>query len=519
MGLPVVEERPVSFGRYRLLERLGAGGMAVVYRALTDGNDGTPRELVIKRVLPQLSCDPRFSAMLVAEARISERLRHPNIVQLYELGRVGDEFYLAMELVDGIDLVQVLNGCLRAKNPLPIALACHIAVELARALAYAHDLRDNDDRPLSIVHRDISPSNVMVTRAGAVKLLDFGVAKAAEHVRDDRTRTGMLKGKVNYLSPESADGRPVDRRSDIFALGILLHECLTLQRLFKAEGDLMTLRLIREANVAPPSQLRPEVMPELDSVVMKMLARAPEARYGNCQQLLSELAPIAARLGGNAGELARLIATLPASTATLEVGEDLDAGSTPAIEIASLDVATVPERAPTHRKWLWPAIAIAMSTLLTTALVLSHSRRATLPPSPPLVVTAPPVALAPPPMSPTPPPVAKASPATKGLPSVARVAAPELPGMLIIDMDVSAARIALDGKVVADQVRRARIPILRPGAHELTITAPRRRPFTRRLTIAPGAMLEMRVSLTRSHTRVTTKRGRDGNYLVDPFAN
>src|SRR4051794_12362782 len=285
---PVVAESTV-FGRYQLLERIGAGGMAIVYRALSQAADGGSRELVIKRVLPELSRDRSFSAMLVAEARISSRLSHPNIVQLYELGRVGDEYYLAMELVDGVDLVRLLNACLQAQRPLPLPLACHVIVEVTRALTYAHDLRDNEGRPLSIVHRDVTPSNVMVTRQGGVKLLDFGVAKAAEHVRDDRTRTGTLKGKVNYLSPENAEGLPVDRRADVFALGIVFHECLTLKRLFKGEGDLQTLRLIREAKVARPSSQRPDVPPELDRVVLKMLARDPAERYQDCQQLLADL--------------------------------------------------------------------------------------------------------------------------------------------------------------------------------------------------------------------------------------
>src|SRR4051794_29580391 len=149
MSLPAAVESGAIFGRYKLLERIGAGGMAIVYRALQERPDGPPRELVIKRVLPELSRDRDFSSMLVAEARLSVRLSHPNIVQIYELGRVDDEYYIAMELVDGVELVRLLNGCVQAKRPLPVALACHIAVELARALAYAHDLRDGEGRPLA----------------------------------------------------------------------------------------------------------------------------------------------------------------------------------------------------------------------------------------------------------------------------------------------------------------------------------------------------------------------------------
>src|SRR5262245_61036384 len=180
-----------TVGRYRLVEPIGAGGMAVVHRAV----DPTGRVVVIKRVLPSLSRNPTFAKMLVAEARLSSRLRHPGIVEVYELGRVNDEYFLAMEFVDGVDLVRLLNRCIQIARPLPIGLACHVIGQVADALAYAHDLTDDLGRPLGIVHRDVTPSNVMVATDGCVKLLDFGVAKAAEHVVDERTRTGMLKGK------------------------------------------------------------------------------------------------------------------------------------------------------------------------------------------------------------------------------------------------------------------------------------------------------------------------------------
>jgi serine/threonine-protein kinase len=497
MSLPSADATSARFGRYRLLERLGAGGMAIVYRASAVGPDGKERELVIKRVLPELSRDKEFSAMLVAEARISARLRHPNIVQVYELGRVDDEYYLAMELVDGVDVVKLLNRCIERKRPVPIGLACHIAAEVASALGYAHDLADNEGRPLAIVHRDVSPSNVMISRTGAVKLLDFGVAKAAEHVRDERTRTGTLKGKVNYLSPESADGLPVDRRADVFALGIVLHEVLTLRRLFKTEGDLQTLRLIREAKVALPSTQRLDVPPELDRIVMKMLARNPSDRYPDCKLLAAELQPLAQQAGAGTAALAQFLEELgPGQAAPApSPAEDMDSGPTPAMSIEVLSephpITARTAKAP-RRRWLVPTLAGA-AAFLAIGIAILVGRRTPSPP-PPLLAVAP---------TPAPEPPAAKPPAPA-------------PGLLVIGTNVTAAHIELDGKPVADQVARARVPVAQPGAHELMVSAPRRRPFKQTVTIAAGATVELTVKLEKSYS-TRSKPVRGENYLVDPF--
>jgi serine/threonine-protein kinase len=293
----------IAFGRYRLLQQLGAGGMAVVWRAVIDGPEGFAREVVIKRVLPELGRSDEFVRMLLGEARLSARLRHPGIVQVHELGQVDGEYFLAMEYVEGSDLVTIAEKCRDRQMPLPIGLACFIAREVAAALAYAHELKDDEGRPLCVVHRDVSPSNVMVSSAGVVKLLDFGIAKAADHFRRERTQTGVLKGKLSYLSPEQAEGEELDPRSDLFALGIVLHECLTNRRLFSGGDELKTLRLVREAAVSQPSAARPEVPPELDAVVAKMLARRREDRYANGHEIVEALAPFVHRFEGNAVRL------------------------------------------------------------------------------------------------------------------------------------------------------------------------------------------------------------------------
>jgi serine/threonine protein kinase len=308
MAAPAAQEGTRPFGRYRLVEQIGVGGMAIVYRAVADGPEGFTRSFVIKRVLPELSQDPNFAKMLVAEARLSALLHHPGIVQVFELGQVDDEFYLAMKYIEGIDLVTLLNRCLKTQRAIPAGLVCFIIHALATALAYAHDLRDDTGEPLHIVHRDISPSNVMVTPTGAVKLLDFGIAKAADRVRDERTRTGKLKGKIGYLSPEQAEGEDeIDKRADIFCLGIVMHECLTMKRLFRADEDLATLKLVRDAKVPPPSSIVPSIDAEVDAVVLKMLARDPKERYAQCEEVAEALAKIVHRCEVDSSHLRRFI--------------------------------------------------------------------------------------------------------------------------------------------------------------------------------------------------------------------
>ncbi len=288
----------VPFGRYRLLERLGVGGMAIVYRAVVNGPKNFSRTLVIKRVIPHLAHDPSFVTMLAAEARLAGLLLHPNIVQVHEFGDVDGEYYLAMELVDGFDLNTILRQARQLNHAPPQGLLCYMMSELAGALAYAHALVDEENQPLEIVHRDVTPSNVMVTRHGNMKLVDFGIAKASTHAREERTRTGTLKGKLSYMSPEQIQGLPVDGRTDIFALGVVFYECLTLRRLFKADTDAQTIRNVCDVDILRPSILTPGIDAELEMVVMRMLARDTAVRYQHADEIVAALAPIARRLGG-----------------------------------------------------------------------------------------------------------------------------------------------------------------------------------------------------------------------------
>jgi serine/threonine protein kinase len=277
--------------KYRLGRVLGRGGMAIVYEAqFRDGSAGG-RRCVVKRILPEIARDDSFVKLFLAEARLSVLVRHPNIVRVFELGMMEGQPFLAMEYIEGHDLMEVARRCATLEQQIPIEVACRAIVQVAAALQYAHTLRDDEGRPLEIVHRDVSLSNIMLTAAGGVKLLDFGVAKAASHIRDEKTGTGKLIGKVGYMSPEQAEGDPVDRRSDIFSLGIVLHELLTMQRVFRGENDLQTLGRIREARPPAPSTMRSAIPVELDAIVLRMLARKREHRFQSCAEVARALAP------------------------------------------------------------------------------------------------------------------------------------------------------------------------------------------------------------------------------------
>lgn len=271
-----------SFGRYELLKRLAGGGMGEVYLARQRGIDGFQKLLVIKTLLPHLCEDEEFITMFKDEARVTAQLIHPNICQVFEFDQVNGVYYMAMEYLRGDDLRRLWKACEQNGTPLRVPLVCRIIADAAAGLDFAHSLRDAGGQPYNIVHRDISPQNILITFEGGVKIIDFGVAKAAG--RAQHTRTGALKGKYSYMSPEQVAGEGVDNRSDIFALGIVLHELLTGRRLFKAESDVQTLARVRECAVPPPSRLNPQLPPGLDAIVLRALSRAPEARFRTAQE-------------------------------------------------------------------------------------------------------------------------------------------------------------------------------------------------------------------------------------------
>lgn len=279
--------QPVPFGKYLLLDRISVGGMAEVFKAKSYGVEGFEKIIAIKRILPTMGEDRDFIKMFIDEAKIAGQLTHANICQIFELGRIDGSHFIAMEYIWGKDLLQIQNRLRKAKLELPIDVACFILTKVLEGLDYAHRKHDAIGRPLEIVHRDCSPQNVLVSYEGEVKVIDFGIAKATS--RNSRTMAGVLKGKFGYMSPEQVRGLPLDRRSDIFALGTMLYECLTGSRLFQGETDFSTLEKVRNVDIQPPRTVNPAIPEAVEKVILKALAKDVDDRYQWCSEMLADL--------------------------------------------------------------------------------------------------------------------------------------------------------------------------------------------------------------------------------------
>lgn len=276
-----------SFGSYRILRRLARGGMAEVFLAVKAGPAGVEKVVVLKRVLPELSEVDEFVQVFLDEARLAARLDHPNIAHIFDLGEAESHYYMAMEYLPGDDLASVIQQCRRAEKLPPIEFVAEVVTAACAGLHFAHTLVDASGRPLNIVHRDVSPSNVVATYLGEVKVIDFGIARAESNLV--RTGSGKPKGKTQYMSPEQAAARPLDGRSDVFSIGIVLHELLTTQRLFRRPTEDETTLAVLSGPIEAPSKLRPEVPPELDRICLKALARPLEERYQTAGALGADL--------------------------------------------------------------------------------------------------------------------------------------------------------------------------------------------------------------------------------------
>jgi serine/threonine protein kinase len=280
-------KKPTPFGKYYLLERINVGGMAEVFRAKAFGVEGFERLVAVKRILPNIAEDKEFIRMFIDEAKLAVQLNHANIAQIFDLGVVDNSYFIALEHVHGRDLRAMFDRCRQLGEPMPTSQACFIVMKVCEGLDYAHNKRDQSGRELQLVHRDVSPQNVLVSFEGEVKIIDFGIAKAAG--KGSKTQAGILKGKFGYMSPEQVRGIPIDRRSDVFSCGIVLYELLTGERLFVGESDFSTLEKVRNVEILPPSTYNRRIPDELERIVLKALAKDPDERYANAIDLHDEL--------------------------------------------------------------------------------------------------------------------------------------------------------------------------------------------------------------------------------------
>lgn len=290
---------PARFGKYILLKEIEMGGMAAVYLAKARGIGGFEKFLAIKRIFPQLSRSEDFVEMFITEARIASELNHSNISHIYDLGQEEGDYFIAMEYIHGKDTFRLLRRCKQQSRSVPVPLACYIVQQTLQALDYAHRKRDHSNNPMNIVHRDVSPRNVLISYEGQVKLIDFGIAKAS--VQNSHTRAGTIKGKVNYMSPEQARGEEIDARSDLFSVGLLLYELLFQVKLFKGSTEIHTLELIKECQLPDFRKHYPDLPEELELILTRALARDRAQRFQNAQEFLHELNQYLSRYSTVAG--------------------------------------------------------------------------------------------------------------------------------------------------------------------------------------------------------------------------
>jgi serine/threonine protein kinase len=366
---------PAPFGKYELLGLIARGGMAEVYRARQKLE--RERILAIKCMRPQLAREARFVDMFIREGKLAMILRHPSIVETFDVGRTESRYFIVMEYIGGKDLTQVLRRCQEANQRIPVPHAIYIAARIAEGLHHAHTLASEDGRPLNIVNRDVSPSNVRLSYWGGVKMLDFGIAQALMKFTSE---IGVLKGKFSYMSPEQIRGMPVDARTDIFSAGIILHEMLTTEKLFRGDTEFALMEKVRKAEISPPSKFNRRVPPELDAIVARALARDVADRYQTAEAFAQDLDQLLVGYRFDPGELRELIRGLfrsdyareeedmRAARTALSPGErpttaPVNASPLPIPPAAAPETDTVPSPAPTpapapdeDKRGLWAKI-------------------------------------------------------------------------------------------------------------------------------------------------------------------
>jgi len=273
-------------GRYKIVRRVADGGMAEIFLATQVGREGFQKTVILKRINSAIYADPQFRNMFIDEAHISMSLSHSNIVQILDLGVSEGRYFLVLELVDGWDLGRVLQRAAAVGTRLPRELGLYIAADVCRALAYAHGKAEGD-RPLGIVHRDVSPHNILLSEQGEVKLTDFGIAKAMN--KREQTGTGVVKGKVAFMSPEQAMGKPIDARSDLFSMGTILYLLMTRSRPFEGPTDLETLLRVQKGDYTPAEAVAPDLEPAVGAIIARAMRTDPAERYQSAEEMLADI--------------------------------------------------------------------------------------------------------------------------------------------------------------------------------------------------------------------------------------
>jgi serine/threonine-protein kinase len=325
--------------RYHVVSKIAHGGMAEIFLALQKGEQGFQKPVVLKWILPKLAENPAFVRMLVDEAHIASTLNHSNLVQVLDLGKSGDQYFLVLEFVDGWSLEQVRRRAKQAKLKFPTPLALYVVGALCRGLAYVHT-RERNGKPLGIVHRDVTPQNVLISQQGEVKLADFGIAKAVD--KSEKSATGVIKGKFAYMSPEQSQARPLDARSDLFSVGTVLYLLTTGRKPFDGPTDLDVLMQVRRARPEKPSTLVRDLNPDVERFINRALRADPAKRWQSAEQMADRIDAILVKLGQPSGPapLKRWLETLNARDGAKPPVADAAAVTDPsiAVELGSLDL-------------------------------------------------------------------------------------------------------------------------------------------------------------------------------------
>src|SRR5262245_28706372 len=343
-----VFSRPMARGRYHVVSKIAHGGMAEIFLALQKGEQGFQKPVVLKRILPSLAADPKFVRMFVDEAHIASTLNHSNLVQVLDLGKSGDQYFLVLEFVDGWSLEQIRRRAQAAKLKLPLPLALTIVGALCRGLAYVHT-RARHGKSLGIVHRDVTPQNVLISQHGEVKLADFGIAKAVG--KSEKSATGIIKGKFAYMSPEQSQAKPIDGRSDLFSVGTLLYLLTTGRKPFDGPTDSDVIMAVRRAKPDKPSSIVRDLNPDVERLINRALRGEPAKRWQSAEQMADKIDAILVKLGQPSGPapLMRWLETLSTRDGARPPVPDAAAATDPsiAVDLGSLDLE-LEEVAPTY---------------------------------------------------------------------------------------------------------------------------------------------------------------------------